>query len=170
MFLQMPRLSYLGSIPPGKDGTVVTLRLMSRMVTRYKRRSEVRETALSLIADVAPKNWRGEVNALFVFVRDHIRYTRDIRGVETLQIPTVTLDLSSGDCDDKSTLLASLLESVGHPTRFVAVGYKSPDSYSHVYVESRINNRWVALDATMPHAIGWAPREPLSRMVVENKD
>lgn len=163
-----PRRQYLGELPPGEAGTAATLRLMSRMVQLYKRSPQIRETALELLSDVQEKNWRAEVNALFLFVRDHIRYTKDIRGHETLQLPPVTVELGSGDCDDKSTLLAALLESVGHPTRFIAVGYRAPNSFSHVYVETKIGDRWLPLDATMPHPMGWAPRVALARMVHHN--
>ena len=168
MWLHTPRLSFLGELPAGESGTVATLRLMSSLVSRYKRSPEVRESALSLIEDLKPKDRIGEVNALFTFVRDHIRYVRDIRGLETVQIPTVTMDLSAGDCDDKSTLLASLLESVGYPTRFVAVGYAGPGVYSHVYVECLIGPQWVPLDATVLQPLGWSPRRSASRMVVNN--
>ncbi len=50
------------------------------------------------------------------FVRDNIRYIKDIRDVETVAYPDITLQQGQGDCDDKSVLLASLLESIGHPT------------------------------------------------------
>lgn len=168
MLLETPRRQYLGELPPGEPGTLGTLQLMRRLVIQYKRSASIREAALSLLEDVRPKDWRAEINAIFVYVRDHIRYTKDIRGLETLQIPTVTMDLSAGDCDDKSTLLAALLESVGHPTRFVAVGYTSPGSYSHVYVETRLGAGWIPLDATMPHPMGWKPRPPVARLVVHN--
>lgn len=168
MLLDTPRRQFLGELPPGEPGTLATLQLMRKLVNQYKRSPAIRETALNLIAGLRPKDWRGELNALFTYVRDHIRYTRDVRGLETLQTPPVTLDLAAGDCDDKSTLLASLLESVGHPTRFVAVGYTSPGSYSHVYVESRFGQGWMPLDATMPHPLGWAPRPAVARLVVHN--
>lgn len=168
MQLAQPRQQFLQEIPSGSAGTAETLRLMRSLVQRYKRSPQVRETALELLAAVRPKDWRGEIDALFKFVRDSIRYTRDIRGLETLQTPPVTLEVAAGDCDDKSTLLAALLESVGHPTRFVAVGFRSPDSYSHVYVETRIGTRWMPLDPTVEHELGWMPRTPVARMVFHN--
>lgn len=168
MHLIPQRPTFLGELPPGEGGTKATLQLMSRIVRRYKRSPEVRESALSLISDLLQKDRRGEVNAVFTFVRDHIRYVRDIRGLETVQTPPVTLDLAAGDCDDKSTLLAAMLESIGFATRFVAVGHSSPNSYSHVYVEVLMGSTWVPLDATMPHPVGWAPRPPMARMVVNN--
>lgn len=168
MLLQTPRLSFLGNIPSGEPGTTTTLKLMRRFVNQYKRSPEVRETALSLISELRPKDWLGEINAVFSYVRDSIRYARDVRGVETLQIPSVTMDLGAGDCDDKSTLLASLLESIGHPTRFVAIGYTKPHTYSHVYVETKHGARWMPLDATVPMALGWKPRPPVARLVIHN--
>jgi transglutaminase-like putative cysteine protease len=129
----------------------------------------VRETALSLTNGVRQKDWVGEVNSLFRWVRDHIRYVRDINGVETLQTPVVTMEVAAGDCDDKSTLLATLLESIGHPTRFVAAGYQAPGRYSHVYVETKLGSRWVPLDATLiDRPMGSIPRPPVARMVVHN--
>lgn len=168
MLLTAPRHTYLGSLPPGEPGTRATLLAMAAMATRYKTAAAIRSTALDLIRGCAPKDWPGEVRAIFAFVRDGIRYARDVRGVETLQTPEATMELEAGDCDDKSTLLAALLESVGHPTRFVAVGFSQPGAYSHVYVETLLNNRWTPLDATMSNApVGWAPQRPaMARMVV----
>lgn len=168
MLLSPPRRTFLGELPTGEPGTATTLQLMRRLVIQFKRAPEIREVALGLIAHLRPKDWGGEIKAVFEFVRDQIRYTRDIRGLETLQIPPVTLDLGAGDCDDKSTLLAALLESIGHPTRFVAVGYRGPGQYSHVYVETKLGPRWVPLDATMPVGVGWSPRPPVARLVVHN--
>jgi transglutaminase-like putative cysteine protease len=119
-----------------------------------------------LVAGLAPKDWIGELRALFNFVRDRIRYVKDVRGLETLQTPPATLEVGQGDCDDKSTLLAALLESIGHPTRFVAVGFVQPGRYSHVYVESRAGSRWIALDATMPHDAGWMPPGAVARLII----
>lgn len=168
MLLNPPRRTFLGELPAGEPGTSATLKLMRRLVIQYKHAPQIRELALDLISQLRPKDWGGEIKAVFEFVRDQIRYSRDIRGMETLQIPPVTLDLSAGDCDDKSTLLAALLESIGHPTRFVAVGYTAPGAYSHVYVETKLGPRWVALDPTMPVAVGWSPRPPVARLVVHN--
>lgn len=168
MHLDQPRRQFLGELPPGERGTFATLTLMRGMVKQFKRAPAIRGLALDLIREVPQKNWGGEVRAIFNYVRDSIRYTRDVAGLETLQTPLITLEDEAGDCDDKSTLLASLLESVGHPTRFVAVGYTGPGEYSHVYVETRMGERWLPLDATMPHDVGWSPRPPAARLVVHN--
>jgi transglutaminase-like putative cysteine protease len=140
---------------------------MRDVVRRYKRHPQVRGTATDLVRDLPQKDRVAEVTRIFGFVRDRIRYVRDVRGVETMQTPDATLDVGQGDCDDKSILLAALLESVGYPTRFVAIGYR-PGRFTHVYVETLLGLRWVPLDSTEPNGVGWAPRPAPQRMVVTN--
>lgn len=168
MQLTQRRLSFLGSLPPDAAGTHVTLKLMAGLVRQFKRDPLMRDTAISLVAGLRPKDWTGEARAIYEYVRDRIRYVRDVSGVETLQTPPVTMELEAGDCDDKSVLLATLLETIGHPTRFVATGYKSPQSFSHVYVETLIGVKWVPLDATTDQPFGWEPRDPMARMTFFN--
>lgn len=129
---------------------------MTRLVREYKAHPDVRDTAIELTSDLLQKDYYGEVQRLFQFVQHEIRYMQDVTDIETLQTPEVTLQNRVGDCDDKATLLAALLESIGHPTRFQAVGF-APGEVSHVFVETRIGTRWIALDATEPNPMGWQP-------------
>lgn len=150
-------------IPSGKAGISQTLDVMRDLVRAGKKSLTVRQLALSLVKGLPQKDYAGEVKRLFYFVRDHIRYVRDIVGVETVHTPDEVLANGQGDCDDKSILLAALLESIGHPTRFVAVGFK-PGQLSHVLVETKIGNRWVSLETTEPVAPGWQPKKVVERM------
>lgn len=168
MQLTQQRLSFLGTLPNDAAGTNSTLMLMRTLVQRFKKDSVIRETAISLVSQAKQRDWTAEAGLLYEYVRDRIRYVRDVAGVETLQTPPVTMELEAGDCDDKSTLLAALLASIGHPSRFVATGYKEPGRYSHVYVETKIGDRWVPLDPTTDKPFGWVPRTPVARMVVFN--
>lgn len=163
MLLRTPTTATLQMIPEGPAGIAATLRAMSRMVKEYKKSMHVRETALGLLVQCNQKDWACEVRNLHAFVRDHIRYVGDITDVETVQTPDKTLEYQAGDCDDKSTLLAALLESIGHPTRFIAIGFQS-GIYSHVYVETKIGNKWVPLETTEDVEAGW---EPEPRLVIE---
>lgn len=110
-----------------------------------------------------------EIQALFQFVQNSIRYTRDIRGVETLQPADYVLSRRTGDCDDKGILLASMLEAIGHPTRFVALAFK-PGKFSHVLVETRRShkNDWISLETTEPVRLGWYPPDVVNRLVIHN--
>lgn len=117
----------------------------------------VRLAAMQLVESLPQHDRPAEVQVLFEFVRDRIRYVRDVRGVETLQAPERTLQLKQGDCDDKATLLVALLLTIGHPARFHAVGF-TPGRFSHVYVETRLGGSWIPLETTEPWAMGRAPR------------
>lgn len=140
---------------------------MATLASQGKTETPVRETTLALLASVPQKNWRAEVSRLFYFVRDRVRYTRDIRGVETVQTPVKTLEYMQGDCDDQVTLLASMLETIGHPARFVAIGFM-PHHFSHVYLEVMApDGRWIGLDPTEEKPLGWSPPKPVTRMVQE---
>lgn len=151
-------------IPSGSAGTSTTLDLMVKITREAKKHLPVRLLALSLVKNNSQKDYRGEVRDLHRFVRDEIRYVKDVNGVETLQVPEKTLEFKQGDCDDKSMLLAALLESIGHPTRFVAVGF-APKTYAHVYVETKIGDKWYPLETTEPWEAGRGPDGVVNRMV-----
>lgn len=140
----------------GVDGIKQTLALMEKLKNDYKINPIVRGLALSLVAQLPQKDYDGEVEAVASYVKNRVRYVRDIAGVETLQTPVKTLEYGQGDCDDKSTLLAAMLESLGHRCRFRAVGFREGD-LCHVYVETRMAGKWLAIDTTEPVAVGWEP-------------
>lgn len=159
--------SSLHAIADGNEGVKQTLLLMSKLVKSGKKNLEIRTLAGNLTKALQQKHWLNEIISIQKYVRDNIRYVRDIRGVETIQTPDVTLKIGYGDCDDKSTLVASLLESIGHPTRFVAVGFNS-GNLSHVFVETKIGNKWMGVETTEPVECGWVPPNSTSKMIVHN--
>lgn len=140
---------------------------MTRKTKAGKIDPSIRALAYKLIADLPPKAFRAEADMLFRYVRDNVRYVRDINGVETLADAAQVLRQGQGDCDDKSVLLASLLESAGHPTRFKAVGFNA-GQLSHVYVETLIGNTWVPMDATERAPMGWSPPGVVNSMIQDN--
>ncbi len=140
---------------------------MSRLVKTYKKNTAIRETALDLVKTLPAKNWAAEANALYEFVRDKIRYVRDVNEVETVATPVKTLEYEQGDCDDKVVLLASLLESIGHPSAFVALGY-APQTFTHVYLQSKINKKWVGMETTENWPMGMRPKGMPYHMVQYN--
>lgn len=148
--------SQLLAIPGGDAGTIATLKIMRRLVRDAKKTLPIRQTALSIVQDVPAKNWYREVAKIWTFVKTNIRYTRDVNGVETLQTPDKTLEFGQGDCDDQSILIASLLESIGHPTRFVALGF-GPANYQHVFTETKIGNKWIPVETTEDWPLGYIP-------------
>lgn len=162
------RITYtLHNIPDGLPGIRATLKVMSKLVKTYKSQQPIRELALFLRRDVRPKDYVGELKKIHAFVRDEISYVKDIHGIETIHTPIQTLRLKAGDCDDKSTLVASLLESIGHPTRFVAVGFRK-NVLSHVMVQTKIADHWINVECTENVPIGWRPPNIKAMMVEHN--
>ena len=152
-----PPPSTLARIPSGDAGTLRTLDEMVKLVRRWKKDAGIWKLSRQIVQPVPAHDYRGEVDAIFHWVKRNIRYTQDVRDVETLATPKATLEARAGDCDDMATLLATLLESVGHPARFIAVSFPG-EAFSHVIAETRIGPSWVALDTTVAKAtVGWRP-------------
>lgn len=133
---------------------------MRRLIREYKSNPVIYGLARNIVSTLPEKNWTAEVNAVFFFVRDKIRYTLDPYALEGLQAPTETLNLGAGDCDDKVMLMGSLLQSIGHPVRMVAVQVDGSPHYSHVFLQTRIGDRWVSYETTER----WQPGEVSPRI------
>lgn len=165
MLLEQKQLASLHNLPDGPEGVRATLDFMVELARANRTNPVIRRMAEKIIADVPQKDYVGEAAAIQRFVRDAIRYTMDIDGVETLKDPVTTLGSGMGDCDDKALLAASLLISIGHPSRFVAIGFNGANSYEHVYVETRIGTRWVPVETTENVDLGWSPQGVTSTMI-----
>jgi len=162
-----PLTAYLSAIPEGREGIAITLKFMRQLTNIYKKVPAIRQQALDLISDLDSKNYVGEIKRIHRFVRDEIRYVRDITNVETIITPDRLLQIRMGDCDDKVLLLNTLLESIGVPTRSVAIAFK-PGEFEHVLSEAKIGDRWFALETTEPVEVGWYPNRVVERLVMYN--
>ena len=56
-----------------------------------------------------------------------------------------------------AVLAATMLASIGHPARFIAVGFNG-GALSHVYVETIIGNKWIPLELTENLQLGEYPQ------------
>src|SRR5215470_5150092 len=148
-------------VPKGTAGTLVTARLIGRLIGEGAKDFYVRQKAIQIFRDqgVRPKDRAGEVLALFDWVRRNIRYTRDIFRTELLHSARRMLELRAGDCDDLTILLGAMLMSTGHPVRLVLAGFRKnrPHAYTHIYPQVNVGGRWIAIDATVDKPIGWEP-------------
>lgn len=168
---QTPTKTQLLAIPSGSRGTRATLKIMSRLVSQGKTRYPVRDLALKIVRRNGNKDYIGEVKSIHAWVKKNIRYVKDIRGIETVQTPEKTIEIGQGDCDDHSVLVATLLETIGHMTRFKAIGF-APNIFQHVYAETMLGpqtkNMWIAVETTEPWPLGKAAKDPVSTIVVFN--
>jgi Transglutaminase-like superfamily len=156
-------------IPRGLRGTQRTLQHIRSLIVEGAKDFSVRQKAIDILwaRGVRPKDYLGEIKALFEWVQQNVRYTRDPYRVELLHSATRLLELRAGDCDDVTILLGAMLRSIGHPVRVVVVGPDPlrPRLFTHVYPEVFHRGRWIALDATMGHPMGWSPRAFTKRVI-----
>lgn len=153
-----PATAQLFSIPGGLAGVKATLARMVDLVRTYKTDLNVRNFAGELVKGCPDKDYRCELSKLQTYVRDSIRYVRDVEGVETLQTPVQTLKLGFGDCDDKATLLGALAASVGFSVRFCAIAVRDEPDFSHVSVQAHLGAGWINAETIIPGAgLGWFP-------------
>ena len=163
MLAPTPRLSgHLVALSDGMRGVEQTLGTMRQLVNQYRTNLDIRQTATATVFLTPEKDQLAEAQALFDLVQQGIRYTRDINGVETISTPLMTLQGRLGDCDDQVVLLATLLESIGYPTRFVVAGYNYPGQLEHVYLQALLNDQWVDMDPTEQYPMGWAAPRPVA--------
>ena len=137
----------LHGIAGGPAGTRQTLRIMRDLVREWRVHPRLRQLAKKIVQPCPPKHAACEVKRIHAFVSNKIRYVRDVAGVETIQAPDVTLRDRCGDCDDQAVLVAAMLQSIGRPVRFIAVGFK-PNKFAHVYTETPIGPDWAAVETT----------------------
>jgi len=140
---------------------------MRTLVQRAKQDFSFRDLANLIVSQVPSKNWPGEIQAVFSFVQSHVRYSLDTNDVEVIQGPWQTLRLGYGDCDDMAILTATLLECLGHPCCFCAVGFGDQGDYSHVLVicSGAGETEWISVDPTEPYSAGWFPPNVTCDMV-----
>lgn len=159
----------LSGIPKGYLGTRKTLDHIQRLVRQGAKDFYVRQKAIDILLErsIQPKDYLGEIKALFEWVQGSVRYTRDTYRVEVLHTARRMLELRAGDCDDMTILLGSMLESIGHPIRLVIMGPdpRRPRFFSHIYLEVNYKGRWIPLDTTMPFPMGWAPKAVVKEIV-----
>jgi transglutaminase-like putative cysteine protease len=147
----------------GPTGTAETLDAMVRLTKVYRSTLPIRQLAERIINTIPGKSYYEEVMAVRDWVRDNIRYTQDVYDVETLQTPLALLNSRQGDCDDQAMLVGALLQSIGKPIRYRAIGLQA-DQYDHVYAETRAfgSGPWISVETTENVPLGWQPQYAIS--------
>jgi len=113
--------------------------------------------AEKICASVESGSYNDEILAIYGWVRQNIKYRKDIHNVEYVRAPMRMIESAQGDCDDMACLLAALCMALGHECRFVVVGFEGGEM-SHVFCQvavrgvvadgggSRGAKDWVTLD------------------------
>ncbi len=100
-----PPKARLQGLPPGDAGTKKTVEAMKRVIASGMIDPRVREQAINIIRSCKVKDVACEAKQIFFFVRDTIRWTRDVWNKETVQSVPRTLKWGAGDCLPSGTLL-----------------------------------------------------------------
>jgi hypothetical protein len=141
----------------GDSGVAQTIDQMRSLVNEAITDPSILRTAKDIIRSVPAFDDYSEAQALYNWVRQNIRFTKDPVDKETLYPPSEMLQIRSGDCDDISMLLGTLLMAIGYPARLMTVAANG-DDFSHVYVEGQINGQWIPMDpARSDSQFGVAP-------------
>lgn len=139
-------------LPRGDAGIVATLERMKRAAREEYSSPLVRAWATKATAGCRPYDHQCRAFRILEFLREHMQFTPDPRGVEAVGTPGFHLaQLTAdgrmfGDCDDAAVLAASLALSVGMPARFVAASFKADGAFHHVWTEGYTGAAWQELD------------------------
>jgi Transglutaminase-like superfamily len=158
IFLVQPLLS-------GDAGVEQTINEMRGLVDEALHDPSIIRLAKDIVRAVPAFDDVREAEGLYNWVRANVRFTKDPVNKENLYPPAELLKIRSGDCDDISMLLATLLMAVGYPARLmtVAASQGSPEDFSHVYVEGEVpagSGNWIAMDpARFDSEFGVAPQQ-----------
>ena len=111
--------------------------------------SEVSSTIKQVANKVAADSCRTsdivcQSKALYIFVRDEIRYVPDSKYHDNLENPLITLKTGGADCEDMAVLLSVMQKAIGNDARLVFIP-------GHVYAQVKIpkyKDKWLNMEAT----------------------
>jgi len=138
-------------------------KILRKLIRNGKKNRFVRDFTVRLLNKhgVESKDVDNELNTIFKFVRDEIKYRKDPYRVEMFQSPKRTLldylrGYGAGDCDDKAILIASMLSSIGYKVRLVLMNPRG-GAYTHIICEvlHPIEKVWIPLETTLKVPMGW---------------
>lgn len=137
-----------------------TLAAMRRLANNAKKDLGILKLTREIVRGLEPGDYNSEIQAIYYWVCQNVRYVRDIHDVELVISPQKVLQLGGGDCDDIACLLAAMLMSIGNECRFMVVGFENRVP-SHVFCQVALRTA----DAGGGNAAGarlWATVDPVA--------
>lgn len=129
---------------------------LRQMVSQYRANQLIREKAHEILEenDLSGRARALASLAIAEWVQENIRYVNE--GIETFQSPVRTLTYRVGDCDDFTTLIATMLESIGIKTELVGLEWRG--QFRHIFPRAVLKNREnktvrIPLDATLRQSV-----------------
>lgn len=114
------------------------IKILEDFVRKGVRNPLVRAVSLEVVSQCPARNDWCEIGQLYYFIKQNVRYTQDIFGIDTYQHPARTLQWKGGDCLPEGTLLLT------DEFRFVPIEFIRPGA--------RIwgKDRWATVEAVWP--------------------
>ena len=137
------------SVP--KKGPEQTRRLVEELARIQGHHPTMRYAAVKLMLEpygVDPRDQVGAVRAIHAWVRDHVRFV-DEPG-ESILTPARVLLWRYGDCDDRSCLVAALLEAIRIPWRLMLLARRVGGRLApfHIWPQAFAAGRWVDVETS----------------------
>jgi len=143
-----------------------TIKLIGKAIQDGSHHLPIRCHAAALATTAPPKDYLGQVNAIFDDFVKHWRYVKDPVDRELLVTePDAIYNLvigggphsiglgkgkGGGDCDDATIALGSLLQSIGIPVRIAVTappGFPAGPFFTHVFAQASIPGiGWISVD------------------------
>lgn len=132
------------------------IRYLREIVEQYREVYAIRARARDIVfrqRSCPPKDQACHAIAVASWVQQSITYVQELP--ETFQTPTTTVAEGYGDCDDFTTLIASLLESIGVECELVGLEWGPPGNryFRHIFPRAVVAQGGrvyrIPLDATL---------------------
>ena len=126
---------------------------MAALVKQFSPLPLIRQRVEFIIGSIPAYDYYNEVNAIFTYVQNNMRYTKDPLNWEYIKQPDVMLaeidqnGYCAGDCDEFAVLGLTFARSIGCHTAIKIASYSPDREFSHVYGMVYVNNTWLVFDA-----------------------
>lgn len=160
------------NVPLSKND-INALKTLTNIIEHWGKDDKIRAIADSImVSKNADGTWKikerdsiGEINAVYDWVNDNVRYLNDPYKKDIFEYPFKTLELKVADCDGYVTLIGSLLQAIGYPVAVAMTSQSREESPGHVFLlvghpphnPSKDIRDWIPIDAITNQPITWKP-------------
>lgn len=153
-----PDISYI-RLSDGDKGISETISSIRTLVDRYSVDWDLISLSREITRQCNERDKLGEADALFMWLKNNIKYYHDPIEAELLQNPLITIQERAGDCDDMVILLAAMNKAIGNDIAYVTISLPGENEFSHIYmiVICRITGEVKGYDPATGDFPGWVP-------------
>lgn len=152
-----------------QDAATTMKQMRAKVLNTLRTSREAIAMANRIVAPVAPRDKRSQVDSISDYMAHHFRFVADPVGVELLRNPTDsihelrTLGYTQGDCDEAAMITAVFGMANGIPARFRSVAFGGP--FVHVMTDlAPGDGLWYPIDITKPP--GFMPPDPSRSLIL----